>query len=286
MQGTLWRQRLGTKEAIQLTDGPGYDSEPDWSPDGTRILYTSYRNDALELWVLDLRDGKARALVANGAVNLDARWSPDGSRIAYVSTAFEGRWHVFVLPVSGAPPARPPDRGPRQRAAPLLLLEVRSVPLADLVPGRQGADPRLQPRRRLGLGRPLAHGCRARRGDAPGAQGGNQLEGASGLGAGRPPRRVFLVPRPPAQPALAHDRGRRPSLPADLLRVRPHAAALVAGRAPDRVRQQRGRQRLAARRHRAGRMRSRRSLPASRRYSIRRGRCDSRYPTRRPRASP
>ncbi len=99
MQGTLWRQLLGSREAVQLTDAAAYDSEPDWSPDGRHIVYTSYRNDALELWLLDLDDGSTRALVANGAVNLDARWSPDGSRIAYVSTAFEGRWHVFVLPI-------------------------------------------------------------------------------------------------------------------------------------------------------------------------------------------
>ena len=105
MQGTLWRQRLGSREALQLTDGPGYDSEPDWSPDGRRILYTSYRNDALELWTLDLKDGATRALVANGAVNLDARWSPDGSRVAYVSTAYRGRWHVFVLAVTHGQPA-------------------------------------------------------------------------------------------------------------------------------------------------------------------------------------
>jgi dipeptidyl aminopeptidase/acylaminoacyl peptidase len=105
MQGTLWRQRVGAREAVQLTDGPAYDSEPDWSPDGRHVVYTSYRNDALELWLLDLSDGSTRALVANGAVNLDARWSPDGSRIAYVSTAFEGRWHVFLLPVSGGKPA-------------------------------------------------------------------------------------------------------------------------------------------------------------------------------------
>ena len=100
MQGTLWRQRIGSTEAVQLTDGPGYDNEPDWSPDGKRILYTSYRNDALELWVLELSSGQTRELVANGAVNLDARWSPDGTKVAYVSTAFQGRFHVFVLPVA------------------------------------------------------------------------------------------------------------------------------------------------------------------------------------------
>jgi dipeptidyl aminopeptidase/acylaminoacyl peptidase len=111
MQGTLWRQRLGSEEAAQLTDGPGYDSEPDWSPDGNRILYTSYRNDALELWTLDLRDGSSRPLVANGAANLDARWSPDGARVAYVSTAYKGRFHVFVVAVSeGGAAAEEPVR--------------------------------------------------------------------------------------------------------------------------------------------------------------------------------
>jgi len=110
MQGTLWRQKVGSKEAAQLTDGPGYDSEPDWSPDGRRILYTSYRNDALELRVLDLQTGASAALVSNGAVNLDARWSPDGSRVAYVSTAFQGRFHVFVLDLRDGAAAGEPVR--------------------------------------------------------------------------------------------------------------------------------------------------------------------------------
>ena len=38
MQGTLWRQRVGSREARQLTDGPGYDYQPDWSPDGRHIV--------------------------------------------------------------------------------------------------------------------------------------------------------------------------------------------------------------------------------------------------------
>ena len=96
MQGSLWRQRLGTTDAIQLTDDPGYDYQPDWSPDGRWIVYASYRDDAIELRALDLSSGRSRELLRDGAVNVEPRFSPDGRRIAWVSTAFQGRWHVFV----------------------------------------------------------------------------------------------------------------------------------------------------------------------------------------------
>jgi Tol biopolymer transport system component len=96
MQGSLWRQRPGSDEAIQLTDGPGYDYQPDASADGRWAVYSSYRNDGLELWALELATGRSRPLLANGAVTVEPRFSPDGRRLAFVSTSFEGRWHVFV----------------------------------------------------------------------------------------------------------------------------------------------------------------------------------------------
>src|SRR5437879_7597103 len=33
MQGSLWRQRIGSRVAQQLTAGEGYDYQPDWSPE-------------------------------------------------------------------------------------------------------------------------------------------------------------------------------------------------------------------------------------------------------------
>ncbi len=101
MQGSLWRQAVDSGVAQQLTAGPGYDFQPDWSPDGTRIAFVRYDRDALELAVLDVATGKATPLTRNGAVNVEPRWSPDGKRLAWVSTAGTGHFHVFVGVVGG-----------------------------------------------------------------------------------------------------------------------------------------------------------------------------------------
>ncbi len=101
MQGSLWRQRIGDSVAEQLTTGPGYAYQPDWSPDGSRVVYASYRDDAVGLRLLDVNTLTDVPLVVDGAVNVDPRWSPDGSRIAYVSTAYEGRFHIYLVAVGG-----------------------------------------------------------------------------------------------------------------------------------------------------------------------------------------
>jgi len=101
MSGSLWRQSLDSKETAQLTDGPGYDFQPDWSPDGKSILYTSYQKDAMELWLLDVATGRTMQLTTDGAVNLEPRWSPDGKRIVFVSTQYNKRFHIFRADVAG-----------------------------------------------------------------------------------------------------------------------------------------------------------------------------------------
>ena len=102
MAGSLWRQGIDSNEAQQLTDGPGYDYQPDWSPDGKSVVYCSYQKDAMELWLLDMATGKTRQLTEDGAVNVEPRWSPDGKRIAYVSTAYNKRFHIFAAEVRDA----------------------------------------------------------------------------------------------------------------------------------------------------------------------------------------
>jgi TolB protein len=107
MAGSLWRQRLDSTSAEQLTDGPGYDYHPDWSPDGRYVVYASSRGAAIELELLDLQSGRTSQLTHGGAVNLEPRFSPDGHRIVFVSSAYQRHLHVFVADVRDQELAEP-----------------------------------------------------------------------------------------------------------------------------------------------------------------------------------
>jgi Tol biopolymer transport system component len=69
-------------------------SDPDWSPDGRRIVFTRHRSGGQrvsfhydELFVVEPDGGGLRQLTDNrtGRTLGEPAWSPDGSRIAYVS---------------------------------------------------------------------------------------------------------------------------------------------------------------------------------------------------------
>ncbi len=96
MAGSLWRQDLSSTSADQLTAGPGYDYQPDWSSDGRWIVYAKYDHDAVELWALDAGAKQTHQLTHGGAVNVEPRFSPDGKRLAFVSTSYHGHFHIFT----------------------------------------------------------------------------------------------------------------------------------------------------------------------------------------------
>src|SRR5438105_5272939 len=96
MAGSLWKQEVSSTSAEQLTAGPGYDYQPDWSSDGRWMAYAKYDHDAVELWALNLETKQTNQLTHGSAVNVEPRFSPDGKRLAFVSTSYHGHFHIFT----------------------------------------------------------------------------------------------------------------------------------------------------------------------------------------------
>jgi hypothetical protein len=93
MGGSLWRQRVGSDTARQVTDGPGYDYQPDWSSDGRFVVFATRTTDDIQLRVLSLATGETSVLVDHG-VHVEPRLSPTGDRVAWVGLG--DRAHVYV----------------------------------------------------------------------------------------------------------------------------------------------------------------------------------------------
>ena len=56
----------------------------DWSPDGTRILYSDSQQG--DLWIMNADGSGHLKIVEDAALERGASWSPDGSRIAFTRT--------------------------------------------------------------------------------------------------------------------------------------------------------------------------------------------------------
>lgn len=78
----------GSGEMV-LTDFPGRDGDPSWSPDGRTIAFESFRSGGSEVWTMNADGTGLTQLTFNGAPeDRGTSWSPDGSRIAYHTTEF------------------------------------------------------------------------------------------------------------------------------------------------------------------------------------------------------
>lgn len=73
--------------------------EPQWSPDGKRIAFTS--EDAL--WVMNADGANARKLTEHPSGTSEPRWSPNGKRIAFYSRR-RGWEHIWIVDANGGAP--------------------------------------------------------------------------------------------------------------------------------------------------------------------------------------
>ncbi|MGD0844577.1 MAG: Tol-Pal system beta propeller repeat protein TolB [Geobacteraceae bacterium] len=107
--------RTGNKE-IYLMDYDGYNVQrltrngsinlnPDFSPNGREIIYTSYKRKNPNLYRRELFTGTEALISARRGVNITGAYSPDGKRIA-LTMSKDGNSEIYLIDTSGKQLAR------------------------------------------------------------------------------------------------------------------------------------------------------------------------------------
>ncbi|MBS1604186.1 MAG: PD40 domain-containing protein [Bacteroidetes bacterium] len=84
MMGDLFTLPIGGGTATPLTKGIAFDSHPRWSPDGKKVLFSSDRSGAENIWWIDLEKKDTFQVTKEKDQNFpSAAWTPDGDYIVY-----------------------------------------------------------------------------------------------------------------------------------------------------------------------------------------------------------
>jgi dipeptidyl aminopeptidase/acylaminoacyl peptidase len=110
----IWIIDVATGTARQITSGEMWnDTDPQWSPDGTRVAFVSDRSGHefddsgrnADVWVIPASGGVLTKISTSTGADNSPRWSPDGKSIAFVSAASEDDPpSIFVAPSTGGAP--------------------------------------------------------------------------------------------------------------------------------------------------------------------------------------
>lgn len=99
----IWIVNADGSDARQITNAPQGACQPDWSPDGQRIVFISpcsghqeiYRDASL--FIINTDGTGLTPLPTIGGGDFDPDWSPDGSKILFTSLRQGDRPQIFVL---------------------------------------------------------------------------------------------------------------------------------------------------------------------------------------------
>jgi dipeptidyl aminopeptidase/acylaminoacyl peptidase len=91
----------GSTASVPFTTGNSRDRQPAYSPDGSRIVFTSNRSGNMDLWVLEPRTGALRQLTDDPAQDWDPGFTPDGRHVLWSSDR-SGHLEIWMAGADGS----------------------------------------------------------------------------------------------------------------------------------------------------------------------------------------
>jgi len=157
-------QTLRTGNFIKVSEKPGINGAPAFSPDGRQLVLTLGGVDGnLDIHVLDINSRQSRRITTHRAIDTEGSWSPDG-RYIYFTSDRSGGPQIYRVSASGGTPERVTFEGSynaRPRLSPdgkklamvhldrgnyrIAVMDVERKDLLVLSAGRQDESPSFAP---------------------------------------------------------------------------------------------------------------------------------------------
>lgn len=101
----VWIMDYDGYNQVPITVSKTLTLSPDLSPDGKRVVFTSYRTAegtiGQNLVVYSIYEGKKASIFSRGTLNSAPAWSPDGKRIAFTSNV-NGKTDLYTINADGS----------------------------------------------------------------------------------------------------------------------------------------------------------------------------------------
>jgi TolB protein len=85
------------KNVFAISKNDSINISPAWSPDGTKLTYTTFKTGTPEIVEYNLITGKTIELTKGFGNSSGSTWSPDGEKIAFSSSMQNSKTHIYIM---------------------------------------------------------------------------------------------------------------------------------------------------------------------------------------------